>query len=251
MINDTQLLRYSRHILLDDIDMAGQQAILSGRVLVVGCGGLAHPALAYLVSSGVGHITLVDDDTVDASNLQRQFWFTATDINQPKAQALSLRLRQHNPDTQISSHIQRADESFLATQLPLVDVVLDCTDNYATRQLINRCCFAARKPLVSASALVFAGQLAVYDFRQGHGPCYQCLFDGDFDDSDASCAKNGVFAPLLGIMGAAQANEALKLLANLNQDSSSYLHCFDARTFQWQRLRITAQTHCPICGSIE
>lgn len=249
MINDHQLLRYSRHILLDSFDVAGQEAILQSRVLVIGCGGLAHPALAYLVASGVGKVVLADDDTVELSNLQRQFWFDDGDIGTPKVLALQKHLQTHNADVQIEAHVVRADEAFLTEQIAAADAVLDCTDNFATRCLINRVAFALCKPLVAASALVFAGQLAVYDFRDGQGPCYQCLFGDDFDDTGASCAKNGVFSPLLGIVGAAQANETLKLLAGIPAPHQHYLHCFNALTFQWQKLQLTANPDCPVCAA--
>lgn len=247
MMNDEQLLRYSRHVLLNDIDIAGQEAIMAARVLVIGAGGLAHPALTYLVSSGVGEITVVDDDTVEISNLQRQFWFLESIVGQFKAEALCTALQPHNPEVRLRPLVQRADEVLLNHLLPHTDIVLDCTDNILSRRLINRLCFQHRKPLVSAAALVFAGQMTVYDFRQGHGPCYQCLFTDDMDDTGASCAKNGVFSPLLGIMGAAQAAETLKLLTGL-QDDGCYLHCFDARHFQWQRFKLQADPHCTICG---
>lgn len=251
MINDHQLLRYSRHILLHSFDIAGQEAILKSRILVIGCGGLAHPALAYLVSSGVGRLVLVDDDTVELSNLQRQFWFEESDIGMPKAVALQQHLQAHNPDVNIQAHVIRADETFLRRYLSETDAVLDCTDNFQTRCLINRMAFAVRKPLIAASALVFAGQLAVYDFRSGKGPCYQCLFGDDFNDTGSSCAKNGVFAPLLGIMGAAQANETLKLLAGINTKRNHYLHCFNALTFQWQKLQLTANPTCSVCAHLD
>lgn len=247
MINDHQLLRYSRHILLDSFDIAGQEAILNSRIVVIGCGGLAHPALAYLVASGVGQLVLVDDDTVELSNLQRQFWFTESDIGLPKATALQQHLQAHNADVNIEAHVIRADEAFLRRHLAAADAVLDCTDNFQTRCLINRMAFTLQKPLIAASALVFAGQLAVYDFRNGSGPCYQCLFGDDVNDIGASCAKNGVFAPLLGIMGAAQANEALKLLASMTVQHHHYLHCFNALTFQWQKLQLTANPACSVC----
>lgn len=248
MINDYQLLRYSRHILLDAVDVAGQEAILTSRILVIGCGGLAHSALAYLVASGVGHIVLADDDTVALSNLQRQFWFNESDIGRPKAIVLQQHLQAFNADVQIEAHVVRADEAFLCQHLANANAILDCTDNFATRCLINRVAFTLRKPLIAASALVFDGQLAVYDFRQGHGPCYQCLFGDEFDDTGASCAKNGVFAPLLGIMGAAQANETLKLLVGIGMPSQHYLHCFNALTFQWQKLQLSTNPDCSVCG---
>ena len=247
MMNDEQLLRYSRHVLLNEIDIGGQEAILSGRILVIGAGGLAHPAVTYLVSSGVGHITIVDHDTVELSNLQRQYWFRETDIGQPKAEVLCCAVQTQNPEVRLKAIVQRADENLLTELLSQVDVVLDCTDNIATRRLINKVCFQQHTVLISASALVFSGQLAVYDFRNGQGPCYQCLFADEFDDIGASCAKNGVFAPLLGVMGAAQAGEALKILAGLI-DKSCYLYCFDARYFHWQQLQLNTNPQCLICG---
>ncbi|SCC21363.1 MULTISPECIES: HesA/MoeB/ThiF family protein [Snodgrassella] len=247
MITDEQLLRYSRHILLDKLDIAGQEAILAARALVIGAGGLAHPALTYLVSSGVGHITVVDNDSIEISNLQRQYWFSDQNIGEAKARVLCRQLQAHHPHAQLQPVVARADTSLLQQQVQHVDIVLDCTDNFASRRLINQVCFNARKPLVSASALVFAGQLAVYDFRDGHGPCYQCLFEKEMNDEGSSCAKNGVFAPLLGIMGAAQASEALQVIAGIHP-SGCWLHCFDAHHFQWQRLQLAANPDCPVCG---
>lgn len=247
MITDEQLLRYSRHILLDKLDIAGQQAILSARVLIIGAGGLAHPALTYLVSSGVGHITVVDNDSIDISNLQRQYWFNDSDIGADKASVLCQRLQAHHTHTQLHPVVARADATLLHRLVQDTDIVLDCTDNFASRRLINQACFTAHKPLFSASALIFSGQLAVYDFRDGHGPCYQCLFEGEMNDEGASCAKNGVFAPLLGVMGAAQAGEALKLITGI-QPTGCWLHCFDAQRFQWQRLQLAPNPDCPVCG---
>ncbi|WP_257379967.1 HesA/MoeB/ThiF family protein [Snodgrassella communis] len=246
MITDEQLLRYSRHILLDKLDIAGQEAILAAHALVIGAGGLAHPAITYLAASGVGHITVVDNDNIEISNLQRQFWFSDRDIGQAKARILCQQLQAYHPQTQLQPVVARADISLLQQLVYHADIILDCTDNFASRRLINQACFNARKPLVSASALVFAGQLAVYDFRDGHGPCYQCLFEGDMNDEGASCAKNGVFAPLLGIMGAAQASEALQIIAGIHP-TGCWLHCFDAHRFQWQRLQLAANPDCPVC----
>lgn len=247
MITDEQLLRYSRHILLDELDVAGQEAILAGRVLVIGAGGLAHPALSYLVSSGVQHITIVDDDRIELSNLSRQFWFTDSDVGQHKVSVLSKRLHQLNPQAQIQPVVARANALLLQQLIESVDLVLDCTDNYFSRSLINRVCLQLHKPLISASALVFSGQLAVYDFRHGQGPCYQCLFSGEINDQAASCAKHGVFSPLLGMMGSAQASEALQLLAGIHPDGC-WLHHFDARHFQWQKLRLSANPSCTVCS---
>ncbi|WP_037585919.1 HesA/MoeB/ThiF family protein [Stenoxybacter acetivorans] len=248
MITDTQLLRYSRHVLLNEWDISGQEAILASRVLVVGCGGLAHPALTYLVSAGVGNIVLADDDTVELSNLQRQFWFTEADIAKNKAKILQQRLGERNPDVVIHAHACRVDADFLQKYLPKVDCVLDCTDNFVSRCLINRMAHQYQVPLISASALMFSGQLAVYDFRCENTPCYQCVFDGNINDVDAACAKNGVFSPLLGIMGAAQAAESLKLLANINTQTKTVLHHFDALRFQWHQWQVQKNPACPICG---
>lgn len=247
MITDEQLLRYSRHILLDEIDIAGQESILNGRILVIGAGGLAHPALTYLISSGVQQLTIIDDDQIELSNLARQFWFNTHDIGRKKVSVLSQRLQNLNPAAQIQPIVAKADLTLLQQQVPWADVVLDCTDNYASRSLINQVCFQHRKVLVSASALIFSGQLAVFDFRQGQGPCYQCLFNGKVSDQDASCAKNGVYSPLLGIMGSAQANEALQILAGIH-DQQGCLHCFDARHFQWQKFQLNANPSCSVCS---
>lgn len=246
MITDEQLLRYSRHILLNELDVAGQEAIMSGRILVIGAGGLAHPALTYLISSGVRQLTVVDHDQIELSNLARQFWFNSNDIGHSKATVLSQRLQSLNPYAQIEPIVAKADSTLLQQLIPSADLVLDCTDNFFSRNLINRICYFQRKVLVSASALIFAGQLAVFDFRQGQGPCYQCLFNGKVTDQDASCAKNGVYSPLLGIIGSAQASEALQVLAGIHPQGC-YLHCFDARSFQWQRFQLSANPCCSVC----
>lgn len=248
MITEKQLLRYSRHILLNEVDIAGQEAILAGRILVIGAGGLAHPALTYLVSSGVQHIIIVDNDQIELSNLQRQFWFIDNDIGQYKATILSQRLQQLNRQAQIMPIVAKADITLLQQLSLSVDLVLDCTDNFSTRSLINRICFQQRKPLISASALIFSGQLAVYDFRNGQGPCYQCLFSGEINDQEASCAKHGVFSPLVGIMGSAQASETLQLLAGIHPDGC-WIYNFDVRRFQWQNFQLSVNPFCSICNN--
>jgi molybdopterin/thiamine biosynthesis adenylyltransferase len=211
-LDDAALLRYSRHLLLGEIGIEGQERIARARILVVGAGGLGSPAMLYLAAAGVARLTVVDGDVVDLGNLQRQIIHTTARIGQDKADSAASALRALNPHVHVVARPERATPSNLGGLLGQVDLVLDCSDNRATRYAINRACLAARLPLVSGSASRFAGQLAVFDFRQVGAPCYACLFP-EGDGEDDACATTGIFAPLTGIMGCLQAGEALKLIA--------------------------------------
>ncbi len=248
-MNDEQLLRYSRHILLDDIGVEGQQKLLAARVLVVGAGGLGSPVGLYLGSAGVGQLTLVDHDTVDATNLQRQIAHRLDRVGQGKADSLARSIAEINPDVRLRCIAQRADAALLDALLPETDLVLDCTDNFATRQAINRACVRHRVPLVSGAAIGMDGQVSVYDTRQPEAPCYACLFAPESPPEEARCATLGVFAPLVGIIGCVQAAEALKLLAGVGEPLAGRLLMLDARRMAWSEIRLAREAGCSVCGA--
>jgi len=248
-MNDAQLLRYSRHILLDQIGIEGQQALLDAHVLVIGAGGLGSPAAMYLAASGVGKLTLVDDDTVDLTNLQRQIAHTAARIGQPKADSARSAVLAINPAARVDALRLRADATFLDRLVAEADVVLDCSDNYATRQAVNAACVRHAKPLVSGAAIGFDGQISVYDSRAADLPCYACIFPPESTFEEVRCATMGVFAPLVGIIGAMQAAEALKLLAGIGSSLAGRLQMLDARRMEWTEIRMARQPGCPVCAA--
>ena len=246
-MDDRDLLRYSRHLLLDEIGIEGQQKLLDAAVLVVGCGGLGAAALPFLAAAGVGRLIIADDDTIDDTNLQRQTAFSEADIGQSKAEVLQGRLNAINSRTQISALNERLSEARLLELVQSVDLVLDCCDNFATRQAVNRACVAARTPLVSGAAVRFEGQIAVYRPDLPDTPCYACLFDGE-SANDGACAVFGVFSPLVGIIGTTQAAEALKLLMGIGANASGELLLYDALANEWQRLAFDKNPACRVCG---
>lgn len=245
-MNDDQLLRYSRHILLDDIGIEGQQRILAARVLMIGAGGLGSPVALFLGCAGVGSITIADADDVDLTNLQRQIAHQLASVGQPKVQSAARSIALINPDVQVHPLRQRVDATLLAPLVDSADVVLDCSDNFATRHAINAACVASGKPLVSGAVIGFDGQVSVYDARSG--PCYACVFPPDATFEEAQCATMGVFAPLVGIIGTLQAAEALKLIAGIGTSLAGRLQMLDARTMTWSEIRIARQAGCPVCG---
>ena len=247
-MDDTALLRYSRHILLDDLGIEGQQRLLAAQALVIGAGGLGSPVALYLASAGVGRITLVDHDTVDLSNLQRQIAHDQSRIGQPKAASAAARMQAINPSVTVRTLVQRADAALLDELVPQADVVLDCSDNYATRQAVNAACVAYGKPLVAGAAVGFDGQVSVYDRRLPGVPCYACLFPPQAAVADAACATMGVFAPLVGLIGTVQAAEALKLLAGIGQPLAGRLLMLDARSMEWTSIAVQAAADCPVCA---
>ncbi len=247
-MNDDQLLRYSRHILLDDIGVEGQQRLLDSHALVIGAGGLGSPVALYLGTAGVGRITLVDHDTVDVTNLQRQIAHSLARVGRPKAESARETIAAINPDVQVRAVTQRADAAWLADAVAQADVVLDCSDNFQTRHAVNAACVAARKPLVSGAAIGFDGQISVYDCRQADAPCYACLFPPESTFEEVRCATMGVFAPLVGIIGSMQAAEALKLLAGVGSSLAGRLQMLDARRMEWTEIRLPRQPACPVCA---
>jgi molybdopterin/thiamine biosynthesis adenylyltransferase len=247
-MGDAELLRYSRHILLDEIGIAGQTLIVRARALVIGAGGLGSPVAMYLAAAGVGRITLVDPDIVDLTNLQRQIAHQTDSIGKPKVDSAAVTLHQLNPQVKVSPLKASADSSLLEQLVPEADVVLDCSDNFSTRQAVNAACVHHNKPLVSGAAIRFDGQISVYDPRSGQQPCYACVFPPDVALEEARCATMGVFTPLVGIVGAMQAAEALKLLCGIGTTLAGRLLMFDARSTEWTELRLSRNRACPVCS---
>ena len=250
-MDDSQLLRYSRHILLDELGIEGQARIMAGRALVIGVGGLGSPVTLYLATAGVGHLTLVDHDTVDLTNLQRQIAHTEARIGQPKVESARQAILAINPGLQVTVVAERADAQRLDALVAQADVVLDCSDNFATRHALNAACVRHRVPLVSGAAVRFDGQLAVYDPRDNTSPCYACVFPPDASFEETRCATMGVFAPLVGIIGSMQAAEALKLLSGAGQPAVGRLLMLDGRDMRWNDIRLPRNPQCPVCGNVQ
>lgn len=248
-MTDDQLLRYSRHILLDALGIEGQERILATHALIVGAGGLGSPAALYLASAGIGRITLVDDDSVDFTNLQRQILHTQARVGMAKAESGKQALQAINPEIDIVPLQRRLSGEALDALVATADIVLDCTDNFATRHAINRACVHHRKPLVSGAAIRFDGQISVYDLRRDDSPCYHCLFPEGEDVEEVRCAVMGVFAPLTGIVGTMQAAEALKLAAGIGESLSGRLLLLDALDMEWRTVRFKQDAGCAVCGS--
>ncbi len=247
-MTDEQLLRYSRHILLDELGVEAQERLLAGRAMVVGAGGLGSPVALFLGGAGVGEITLVDPDVVDLTNLQRQLAHDMARIGRPKVDSAREAIAALNPGPRVRTLQARADAALLDELLPGCDVVLDCCDNFETRQAINAACVRHGKPLVSGAAIRFDGQLAVYDTRDAASPCYACVFPPDQAFEETRCATLGVFAPLVGIIGSMQAAEALKLLAGVGEVARGRLLMLDARAMEWTALRTPRDPGCSVCG---
>ena len=246
-MNDNQLLRYSRHILLDDIGIEGQEKLLAAHALIIGAGGLGSPAAYYLASAGIGTITLVDNDTVDLTNLQRQILHTTERIGQSKAQSGKQALAQINPDIKVVALTERAENERLSELVAAATVVLDCSDNFATRHAVNQACVANKVPLVSGAAIKFDGQISVFDPRDAESPCYACLFPPDQQFEEVLCSTMGVFAPLVGIIGSTQAAEALKLVIGTGESLAGRLLLLDARSMEWTSIKIARNAACGVC----
>lgn len=247
-MDDTQLLRYSRHILLDEIGIEGQQKLLAARALVIGAGGLGSPVALYLGTAGVGTLTLVDHDTVDLTNLQRQIVHSLARVGSPKVESAARSVNAINPDVRVVALQERADAARLDELVREADVVVDCSDNFATRHAVNAACVAHAKPLVSGAAIGFDGQISVYDTRAPRNPCYACLFPRDAVIEEVQCSTMGVFAPLVGIIGSMQAAEALKLLMGLGTSLAGQLQMLDARTMEWTQIGTARSADCPVCA---
>ena len=248
-MNDEQLLRYSRHLLLEEIDVAGQEKLLRSHVLVIGAGGLGSAAAPYLAAAGVGHITLVDHDSVELTNLQRQIMHAESSVGKSKVASGKEFLQRLNSSIQIETIQAKATTSLLDELLPSVDVALDCTDNFSTRHLINAACVKNQTPLVSGSALKFDGQVSVFDPRNPGSPCYACIFSPDEQFEEVSCSSMGIFSPLVGIIGAMQAAQDLQVLIGFGESLVGRMLLWNGRTTKIDEIRVSRNTECSVCGS--
>lgn len=247
-MNDNQLLRYSRHILLPQISYEGQDKLVHSHALVVGAGGLGSPVALYLAASGVGTLTICDFDVVDLTNLQRQIIHTTPSVGINKAVSAQQSIYEINPEVVVKTIQQKSTEDDFAALVAQADVVIDCSDNFATRYTLNRLCVKLKKPLISGAALGFEGQITVYDMRSDTSPCYHCLFPDNGEDTDLRCATNGVFAPLVGMIGATQAAEALKLLMGIGESLQGRLLLLDALAMEWRTIKLSKDPACIVCG---
>ena len=246
-MNDEQLLRYSRHILLPEIGIEGQQRIVSARALVIGAGGLGSPAAYYLASAGIGKLVLADGDVVDLTNLQRQILHDSHSVGRAKVESGRETLARINPECQVIPLAERLSGARLDDEIAAADVVLDCSDNFATRHAVNRACVKLAKPLVSGAAIRFDGQVAVFDCRRADAPCYHCLFPQSDDVEEVRCAVMGVFAPLTGIIGCIQAAEALKLVAGCGESLAGRLLLLDGLAMEWRQIAVPRDPACAVC----
>lgn len=247
-MNDNQLLRYSRHILLPKIGYEGQEKLVNSHVLIIGAGGLGSPVALYLAASGVGHLTICDFDDVDLTNLQRQIIHTTASVGTNKAVSAKQTIYEINPDVNVQTVQQKSSEAEFAELVAKADVVIDCSDNFATRYALNRVCFMLKKPLVSGAAIGFEGQISVFDFRHVNSPCYHCLYPDTGDDTEMRCSENGVFAPLVGMIGTTQAAEALKLLINIGESLEGRLLLLDAFNLEWRTIKLKRDLKCAVCS---
>jgi molybdopterin/thiamine biosynthesis adenylyltransferase len=248
-MTDDDLLRYSRHILLNEIGVEGQEQIQAAHVLLIGAGGLGSPVALYLGSAGIGQITVVDDDTVDMTNLQRQVAHTTARVGWTKVDSIKTAIKQLNPGVRVTGIRQRADTNLLNQLVAQADVVVDCCDNFSTRHAINAACVAHAKPLVSGAAIRFDGQISVYDPRDAHSPCYACVFPAEASFEETRCATMGVFAPLVGIVGSMQAAEVLKLITGVGRPLTGRLLMIDGRAMEFTEMRTSRQPDCAVCAS--
>jgi molybdopterin/thiamine biosynthesis adenylyltransferase len=248
-MNDNQLLRYSRHILLPQIAYEGQERLTESHALIVGAGGLGSPAAVYMAAGGVGTLTICDFDTVDLTNLQRQIIHTTEAVGVNKAVSAKRTLNAINPDTVIHIVQDKSTEDTFEKLIAAADVVLDCSDNFATRYALNRLCFKLKKPLVSGAAIGFEGQVTVFDFRHQASPCYHCLFPDDGSETEMRCSENGVFSPLVGMIGTTQAAEAMKLLMEIGQSLEGRLLLLDALNMEWRTIKLGRDHQCAVCHS--
>jgi len=247
-LTDKELLRYSRQIMLPDFDVAGQQRLLAAKALIVGLGGLGSPVSMYLAAAGVGELWLADYDNVDLSNLQRQIVHSDAAIGRAKVESAAATLRTLNPTTRLHLLQEKLEGTALIDAIAAVDIVIDCSDNFRTRFALNAACWQQQVPLVSGAAIRSEGQLMVIDPRVGDSPCYRCLYDDAVQDEELSCSQNGVLAPIVGVIGAMQALEAIKLLAQYGQPAIGKLSIFDGRTLEWRSLRLRKAQNCAVCS---
>lgn len=248
-MNDEQLLRYSRQIMLPAVDVEGQERLLNSRVFIIGLGGLGSPVAMYLAAAGVGHLTVCDDDVVDLSNLQRQILHGTSDIGTTKTQSAKSTLNDLNPDVNVETINRRLSREELTQQVEKHDVVIDASDNFATRFLLNEVCVAARKPLVSGAAIRMEGQITVFRNDHSDSPCYRCIYQ-DVPDTGETCSESGVLAPVVGIIGCIQAVECLKIVTRVGNDLQGRLLLFDGNTMEWRTINVRKDLNCPVCSHL-
>jgi molybdopterin-synthase adenylyltransferase len=248
-MNDQQLLRYSRHILLQEIGIEGQEKLIGAHALIIGAGGLGSPAALFLAASGVGTLTICDNDTVDLTNLQRQIMHRTASIGMNKVDSARATLAEINPEVHVNNLKERVESARLHELVAQADVILDCSDNFATRYALNRACVLLKKPLVSGAAIRFAGQVSVFDLRLESSPCYHCLYPENSESEDTRCAEMGVFAPLVGIIGSLQAAEALKLLLGTGTTLCGRLLLMDALDSELRTIKLSRDVNCPVCNA--
>jgi len=248
-MNDNQLLRYSRQIMLPQVDIEGQQKLLAANALIVGAGGLGSPASIYLAAAGIGTITIYDNDVVDLSNLQRQITHHTSDIGADKVISTRQTLNQLNPDIKIRAVKQRLEGEQLDSEVMQADVVLDCSDNFSTRFAVNKACVRHQTPLVSGAAIRFEGQVAVFTPGKNNSPCYNCLYNSDGEEMQ-NCSTNGVIAPVTGVVGSIQALEAMKLIMNIGETLTGRLLLLDGLTMEWNMMKLRKNSNCPTCGNL-
>jgi len=246
-MDDPQLLRYSRQILLPQIGIEGQQRLLAARVLIIGVGGLGSPVAMYLAASGVGHLVLVDYDMVELSNLQRQIAHTTDRLGMHKVTSAQRALAALNPEVQVTVIPGQLDPEALEEQVRQADAVVDCSDNFATRFALNRVCVANRTPLISGAAIRLEGQVTVFRADRADSPCYRCLYR-DMDELGESCSQTGVLAPLVGIIGSVQATETIKVLLDIGETLAGRLLVLDALTMEWRSIKLRKDPDCPVCS---
>lgn len=249
MMTDDELLRYSRQILLPELDVAGQEKLRAATALIVGAGGLGSPVILYLAAAGVGRLILVDHDVVDLSNLQRQIAHRTDSIGQPKVMSAAVMARQLNPHCEVTAVTEKLDVSNVDQWVPQANVIVDCSDNFAVRFLLNRASVQHRVPLVSGAAIRMDGQLSVYDPRQADSPCYRCLYD-ETGNEDLRCVSNGVLAPIVGIVGSIQATETIKVLTGIGAPLVGRLLLLDGLRMQFREIRLNKNKNCPVCSAV-
>ena len=247
-MNDNQLLRYSRHILLPKIGYEGQEKLVNSHVLIVGAGGLGSPVALYLGASGIGHLTICDFDVIDLTNLQRQIIHTTANVGFNKAVSAKQAIYQINHEVFVQAVQQKSSEAEFSELVGKADVVIDCSDNFATRYALNRVCFTLKKPLVSGAAIGFEGQISVFDFRHSNSPCYHCLYPDTGENTEMRCSENGVFAPLVGMIGTTQAAEALKLIMQIGESLQGRLLLLDAFNLEWRTIKLKRDPQCAVCS---
>jgi len=249
-MNDNDLLRYNRQIMLPQIDIDGQQKLMAARVLIIGIGGLGSPTALYLASAGVGHLTLVDHDVVELSNLQRQVMHRDNDIGKAKVDSAKNNLLQHNPNTSIETINTKLDEDTLDHEVSQADVVIDATDNFESRYAINKACVVNHTPLVSGAAIRFDGQISVFTNHDQNSPCYSCLYPNTTDNTEETCSENGVLAPIVGVIGSMQALECIKLICEIGDPIAGRMLMFDGLNGEWRTVKYNRDPHCPVCSTV-